>query len=64
MHIDLAAILFFTCGILTGILSGIIIGRAKGEADVIRKVKQLVIRGKLDFDLEEMLRSKVPTPKH
>ena len=49
--------------LIAGFLGGFLIGRraglARGRDMVIRKVKGLIIRGKVDFNIEDMLRAEL-----
>ena len=61
---NLLEIIGSLAAVVLGFAVGIKIGIAKGKNEVIARVKRLVVQGRIDFDLEDMLRRKKPTSKH
>jgi hypothetical protein len=45
-------------GLLLGYTIGMLIGVSKGRQQLIRKIKLLVAREKIDFDIDKLLQSK------
>jgi hypothetical protein len=68
MQVDITEIVLAVLGLVLGALVGYVIGKAAGmmkaRDEIIRRVKELVIRGKIDLDLEDVLRRKIPKTKH
>ena len=45
-------------GLFLGYATGMAIGVSKGKQQLIKKIKLLVLREKIDFDIDKLLRSK------
>jgi len=45
-------------GLFLGYAIGMAIGVSKGKQQLIKKIKLLVLREKIDFDIDKLLRSK------
>jgi len=50
-------------GFFAGFLIGKTLGLSEGKEAVIQKVKNLIVRGKVDFNIEELLRSELHARK-
>ncbi len=46
-------------GFLAGFFLGNTLGLARGRDGVIRKVKGMVVKGKVDFNIEDLLRAEL-----